>query len=168
LSYYYTIKGAEIGLCTSSRERLGTCYAEPTQRRVRIAGVERGSSGGWRGSRESLGLRPPPLGRQGTTPRRPLATSTRNAGDTHQKVVCGKQQEEGGGKGRLTVAGGIEKDWGAVCLPVAGQPRFLRTHPRNASGPPTMRSRPALWSNGSSKPISRCYNTLRTLKFLRL
>jgi hypothetical protein len=146
--------GAEIGLCTSSRERLGTCYAEPTQRRVRIAGVERASSGGWRGSRESLGLGPPPPGRQGTTPRRPLATSTRNASDTHQKVVYGKQQEEGGGKGRLTVAGGIEKDWGAVCLQLLpashdsfeltyGTPadhlrcavaqRFGRTDPRNLS-----------------------------------
>jgi hypothetical protein len=52
--------GAEIGLCTSSRERLGTCFAEPTQRRVRIAGVKRGSGGGWRVSRESLRLRPPP------------------------------------------------------------------------------------------------------------
>jgi hypothetical protein len=160
--------GAEIGLCTSSRERLKTCYAEPTQRRIRIAGVKRGSSGGWRGSRESLKPRPPSLGRQSTTLRRPLATSTRNAGDTHQKVVYRKQQEEGGGKGRLTVAEGIEKDWGAVCLPIACQPRFLRTHLRNASGPSTMRSRPALWSNKSSKPISRCYNTLRTPKFLRL
>jgi hypothetical protein len=27
---------------------------------MRIVGVERGSSGGWRGSRESPGLRPPP------------------------------------------------------------------------------------------------------------
>src|SRR5450432_870354 len=108
---------------------MGTCFAEPTQRRVRIAGVERGSSGGWRGSRESLGLSPPPLGRQGTTPRRPLATSTRNAGDAHQKIVCGKQQEEGGGgKGRLTVAGGIEKDWGAVCLLPASHDSFELTY----------------------------------------
>jgi hypothetical protein len=56
---YLTALGAEIGLCTSSRERLGTYFAEPTQRRVRIAGVKRGSGGSWRRSRESLRLRPP-------------------------------------------------------------------------------------------------------------
>jgi hypothetical protein len=127
-SFIYSRKGAEIELCTSSRERLGTCYAEPTQKRVRIAGVEYGSSGGWRGSRESLRLRPPPLGRQGTTLRRPLATSTRNTGDTYQKVVYRKQQKEGGGKGRLTVAGGIEKDWGAVCLLPASHDTFELTY----------------------------------------
>jgi hypothetical protein len=42
---YITWKGVEIGLCTSSRERLGIYFAEPTQRRIRIAGVKRDSSG---------------------------------------------------------------------------------------------------------------------------
>lgn len=79
------MKGAEIGLCTSSRERLGTCYAEPTQRRVRIAGVERRSSGGWRGSRESLGLRPPP-------PRSAGHDSQKTAGYEHAK--CGRYASE--------------------------------------------------------------------------
>jgi hypothetical protein len=41
----YLIEGVEIGLYTSSRERLGTYFAEPTQRRVRIAGVKRNSGG---------------------------------------------------------------------------------------------------------------------------
>jgi hypothetical protein len=48
-------------------------------------------------------------------------------------------------------------------LPVTCQPRFLRTYLRNASGLSTIRSRPALWSNRFSKPISRCYNILRIL-----
>jgi hypothetical protein len=52
---YFQQLGAEIGLCTSSRERLGTCYAEPTQRRVRIAGVSVGVTVVGEGVEKALG-----------------------------------------------------------------------------------------------------------------
>jgi hypothetical protein len=44
---YLSELGVEIGLCIFSRERLGTYFAELTQKRVRIAGVKRDSSGNW-------------------------------------------------------------------------------------------------------------------------
>jgi hypothetical protein len=143
-----------IGLCTSSRERLGTCYAEPTQRRVRIVGVKRGSSGGWRESRESLGLRPPPsVGRARLPEDRWLRVREMRAIRIRRSYVENSRKKEEG-KGSLRSLKGSRKTGAqfACCLPA--------TIPSNS---PTERQRTTYDTQSPSALVEQILETYLSL-----
>jgi hypothetical protein len=85
---------------------------------VRIAGVKRDSGGGWQGSRENLGLRPPPsVGRARLSKDRWLRTREMRAMRIRRSYVENSRKKKEG-KGGLRSLEGSRKT-GAQCTPAS-------------------------------------------------